>query len=251
MKPALAVTLIAILVVVIVVFLPLGGESPTTDQSQTSSLQTTITQQSVESASSSATITSITSSTSGNASAPCLLLIPADAQIGGYANTTFNGNVVTYSNGTRAFFSFYSCPQPVRGGEESDSILYSVGDDSPFNAYSMLSIAVSNSTFIAAENGSEFILNGGGGVGGCDYGGLQNSYCTFDAFFFHYSNNDTLATCTGIYQRQVLAGIEVDIRTTGYFQNGAWTSEGFDLQNPIIHVMSAFEIMLYNSPQCE
>jgi hypothetical protein len=251
MKPAIPLAIIAILIVLIVVFFPIGGLSTTTSQSQSSSLQTTTGQQSVESTSStSATVSAATSSTTTNASTPCLLLIPADAQTSEFANSTFNGSVVTYSNGTRAFFSYYSCPQPVRD-VESDSSLYAVGDDSPFDPYSMLSAAESNSTFIAAENGTQLIPDGGGGVDGCDYGGLENSYCTFEATFFHYSDNETLATCTGVYQRLVLTGIEVDFRTTGYLQYGVWTSEGFDLQNPIIHVMSAFEIMLYNSPQCE
>jgi len=128
-----------------------SGRSPTTTQTATTN------QQSVTSSSS-------TSATSATTSAPyCLLSIPADAQIGNFWNSTFNGNVVTYSNGTRALFSDYSCPRPVYGETSNAPPLQYYNFTT--NIYAMAAAAERNSSFVAAENGSEFLFGSTSGLG--------------------------------------------------------------------------------------
>ena len=129
----------------------LGGQSQSATQSATTSnnnslqLTSTSSQQSVASSSSTST-----------ASGPyCLLSVPADAQIGYSVNSTFYGHVVTYSNGTQAFFSEFSCPQPVFG--EKSSLIPLVYYNATTSVYAMAVAAESNSSFVAAENGSEFL----------------------------------------------------------------------------------------------
>jgi hypothetical protein len=56
----------------------------------------------------------------------CFLSIPADAKMTLFANSTFYGESVLYSNGTRVLFSDYSCPRPVLGGSSQGPNVYAM-----------------------------------------------------------------------------------------------------------------------------
>lgn len=212
----------------------LGGQSQSATQSATTSnnnslqLTSTSSQQSVASSSSTST-----------ASGPyCLLSVPADAQIGYSVNSTFYGHVVTYSNGTQAFFSEFSCPQPVFG--EKSSLIPLVYYNATTSVYAMAVAAESNSSFVAAENGSEFLFFGTSALG------CSGAICGLDLYFYNYGET-TYRPCgdpTG-FAREPLTGIRVTFMTNGtYNQNGVWISYGWVLQDPVFHSMSANDVQL-------
>jgi len=162
--------------------------------------------------------------------------VPADAQIGYSVNSTFYGHVVTYSNGTHAFFSEFSCPQPVFG--EKSSLIPLVYYNATTNLYAMAAAAESNSSFVAAENGSELLFFGTSGLG------CSGAICGLDLYFYNYGET-TYHPCgdpTG-FAREPLTGIRVTFMTNGtYNQNGVWISYGWVLQDPSIHPMSAYDV---------
>jgi hypothetical protein len=83
----------------------------------------------------------VTNAPTKEQSAPglCLKEVPKDAVIGTYLNQTEQGNIVTYSNGTKDFFPLGSCPVPVTPGN-----------------YQIDSIVEASPLFIAAENDSTY-----------------------------------------------------------------------------------------------
>jgi hypothetical protein len=176
------------------------------------------------------------------ASAPsCLVSIPGDAQMDNLWNSTFNGNVVTYSNGTRGLFSAYSCPQPVYGERSNPPPMAYC--NSTNDLYAMATAAESNSSFVAAENGSRFVFRTASGLTYYDSG-----TCAVTLFFYRYGERTTYFYCGGanIFEKEALAGMEVTFVSTGdYNANGVWINHEWDLQNPSIRTMSADEIAAY------
>ena len=81
------------------------------------------------------------SSSNSKPSGTCLEDIRDGAKIGNYYNSTSQGYTITYPNGTRVDIPLNSCPVPV----------YS-------QAYEVDSIIEANPRFIAAENGSAYVL---------------------------------------------------------------------------------------------
>jgi hypothetical protein len=185
-------------------------------------------------------LTSVTSSQEPNSSsstasgANCLLLLPIDAQLSEFANSTFYGNSVTFPNGTQVFFSDYSCPRPALG-ETSNGV----------DIYAMAVAAEINSNFVAAENGSQFLYQWPSGII-CTVGG--NETCSLELFFYRYGNSSRNFVCgrSTIIQREALAGIMVTFRTIGtYDANGVLVGNTWDLQNPLVQTMSAEQIDSY------
>jgi len=170
----------------------------------------------------------------------CLISVPAGAQLGLFANSTFNGNNVTYANGTSVLFSNYSCPRPVFGGSSQGA-----------DVYAMAVAAVRNSSFVAAENSSEFVFQQPSGLV-CSTVGAQN--CSMTLFFYHYGENSTLFRCGGglngnysmLYRRDALAGITVTFYTAGQAgPDGVSNSTAWDLQNPTVQAMPAGLVTQY------
>jgi len=156
-------------------------------------------------------------------------------------NSTFNGHVVLYSNGTQALFSAYSCPQPVYGEESSGIPL--VYYNATTNLYAMAAAAERNSSFVAAKNGSEFMLGGISGLG------CSGAICEVGFYFYTYGEI-TYHPCGDptLYGREATAGILVTFMTNGeYNQNGVWISYGWVLKDPSIQPMSADQLMTFHN----
>jgi hypothetical protein len=179
------------------------------------------------------------SSSSTTSGAYCLLSIPADAQLSLFANSTFYGDSVTYSNGSRAYFSDYSCPRPATG-EMSNGV----------NIFAMAVAAESNASFIAVENGVEFLFQESSGLI-CN---TETQQCMVELFFYNYGEPATQFLCGGsmLFRGEALAGIMVTFKTTGESNPNGVNSSGWNLQDPAIQTMSADQVMLYytNSYPC-
>lgn len=116
------------------------------------------------------------------------------------------------------------------------------------NIYAMAAAAERNSSFVAAENGSEFLFGSTSGLG-CT---MATDQCQLALFFYSYGGNE-YHPCSDpkLFAREALAGIVAEFKTTGeYNVNGVWVSHGWDLQDPSIHSMSADEVFLYTSFTC-
>jgi len=172
--------------------------------------------------------------------AACFVSIPAGSQQGDFANSTFNGDKVTFPNGTSVLFSNYSCPRPIFGGSNQRA-----------NLTELAVAAVANSTFLSAENGSEFLFLQPGGLV-CSTAGLQK--CSITLYFYHYGANSTLFRCGGglnpnnaqmLYRRDALAGLTVTFYTTSPMTNNEVNSDtSWDLQHPVIQAMSPDQLMI-------
>ncbi len=187
------------------------------------------------------TINGANSSISTVSTPACLFLLPQRSQLSEFGNSTLFGNFVTYPNGTQAFYSAYSCPRPAPG-ETGNGI----------NIFDMATAAESNSSFVAAENGSDFLYFWPSGLN-CLAAGDQQ--CSLTLFFLHYGSNVRNFDCGGktVMQRNAIAGIAVTFTTSSaYDSNGKLVSRGWNLHNPIIQVMSTQQIDVYygNSLPC-
>jgi len=234
---AVAVTLIVAAAAFVVSPNYLQGSITTTTTAGSDSVH--LTNESGQTSSSTIEINSTSSSTIGKASTPyCLLLIPADAKWSPIWNFTFVGSWVTYSNGTQAYFSSYSCPQPVYGNKTAQA--YN-GVNLDYNLYALATASESNSTFIAAENGSQFLFQTTSGID-CD---TANFTCKMELFFYQYGDSTMSLGCTVV--RNPIAGIMATYSAVGGYDgpNGsfAWATGGFDLHN--IQTMTADQISTY------
>lgn len=113
----------------------------------------------------------------------CFLPVPGSARLANFWNSTFNGDNVTFANGTSVLLSLYSCPRPVLAGS----------GQAP-DIYAMAVAAVDNSSFVAAENGSQFMLFEPGGLV-CGVGNVEP--CSMTLFFYSYGGNGTVGQCGG------------------------------------------------------
>jgi len=113
-------------------------------------------------------VTNVDPTTSTSVATPatlCLYPIPASATVTSFGNSTTVGNFVTFTNSTRLFFPLNSCPQPA-----------------PPQLYAIASIIEQNASFVAAENGTTFVVNQG--VGFSYYQGVTSAIVVYS----HYSN---------------------------------------------------------------
>jgi hypothetical protein len=111
--------------------------------------------------------------------------------------------------------------------------------------------AVENSSFVAAENGSQFTFFDSSGLG-CGIGG--GVPCSMTLFFYTYSGNGTVVQCGDgdnpssdrpIYVRDALAGLEVTFHTEEPASNSEVNGNTpWDLQDPTIQVMTPTQISL-------
>jgi hypothetical protein len=221
-------TLLVGVVAAVAIALTVAGVAYEISPSQ-SRLSSTVSSFSLSSLSSSSTI----SQTS------CLVSVPGNAQLADFANSTFNGNNVTYANGTSVLFSYYGCPRPAFAGSSQGA-----------DVYAMAAAAVENSSFVAAENGSQFIYYEPSGLV-CGIGGVEP--CNMTIFFYSYSNTGTTIGCGNglgpptqmLYLKDALAGIQVMFHT----KDPAYNSEvngntGWDLQDPTIQAMTQVQISM-------
>ena len=174
--------LIALLLLGVIGIAP-GLRPPASPQSTTTSSVVSIILSSSSSSSSSES-TSIAANREENSSSVVAVLVgascfvpaasPADAVYSDFGNSTFSGDSITYANGTQKFYSYYSCPRPASIGSSNSS-------GSP-DVYAMAVAAVTNSSFIAAENGSQFFLQQPSALG-C---GGETSRCAMALYFYQY-----------------------------------------------------------------
>ncbi len=166
--------------------------------------------------------------------------------MGLFANSTFYGNSVTYANGTRVLFSDYSCPRPVPPVASNISPIVYCSSTNDY--YAMAMAAETNSSFTAAENGSNFMFQS---FSGLTYR-TNTGTCSISLFFYTYGHGSTFQCGGGLsgnysvlFQRQALAGITVTFNSTGeYNSDGAWVSHGWDLKDPIVQVVPSDEAAL-------
>jgi hypothetical protein len=168
----------------------------------------------------------------------CIVPVPAGGTLDPYFhNSTFAGDEVTLTNGTEKFYSYFSCPRPVSLGLNTTSGVP--------NLYAMGVAAVTNSTFIAAENGSQFILLHPSLLTCCD----QNAEPYVQFYFFHYGGRSNLDTCgwaldnqtsSPFYVRIPDAGIIVTFHAVGN-PYPAWA-----FHDPTIQVMSSCQQLIGN-----
>jgi hypothetical protein len=150
------------------------------------------------------------------AEAACVVPIPAGGTLDPYFhNSTFAGDEVTLANGTQRFYSYFSCPRPV----------------SP-NVYAMAVAAVTNSTFVASENGSQFILLHASLVGCCN----QDAEQYVQLYFFHYGGPSDMDSCGGALENQTSPYLMIPDNP-----NPAWA-----LHDPTIQVMSSCQQLMGN-----
>ena len=194
MQLSLALAVIAAALVAVVLVVPLGDLGPPGQSSFSTQ-----------------TSTSGSTTTFASPSPYCLVSIPSDAEMGPYVNSTFNGNIVTWPNGTRSYFSSYSCTQPVYGERNDGPIA--------INVYDLAAATESNYTFIGLEKGLDFIFQSSSGL--LCYPGIQQ--CLVFLYFYHYAANITSVRCGGstLYQREAPAGMIVRFRSTGSYVNGS------------------------------
>jgi hypothetical protein len=185
-------------------------------------------------------VVSLKSSNNKLGNAECFVSIPAGSQQGDFANSTFNGDNVTFPNGTSRLFSNYSCPRPIFGGSNQGA-----------NLTELAVSAVTNESFLAAENSSEFLFLQPSGLN-CSTIGSQK--CSVTLYFYRYGENSTLFRCGGgadpnlakmLYRRDALAGLTVTFYTTGPATNNAVNSNtSWDSKDPIIQVMSVDQLTI-------
>ena len=106
----------------------------------------------------------------------CLREVPASATVGTYDDSTFEGYVVTFANGTQSFFPLDSCPVPV----------------SP-SFYGALAPIESSPAFVAAEGGHDYEADPFGG------GTLSNTSRIYDALAFTLYSDQKMYPCGGTY----------------------------------------------------
>ena len=164
-----------------------GRAVTTTVVSITTSTATSITAVSI--------FTSVTNSldTSGGFPFPgtdCLAEIPANATLGAYGAANIDGvyaTVVTYPDGINASFPVEGCPQPV-----------------PQVYFQQAVEAVTNSTFVKMENGSESYFAGAGPTMT-----LAGNMSAEALVFNEYANGTDLSGCSATFGQQILGQIQV------------------------------------------
>ena len=188
--------------------------------------------------------TSISHSQSTTASsAYCLIQIPADSRTSHIVNSTFNGEAVTYPNGTQEFFSSYSCPQPAPGETNSSALpLAKQGISFTTDIYSMAAAAESNSSFVAAENGSQFLFGKTSGLG-CNL----SSVCNLELYFFSYGSVENPCGNSSLYVRTTTSGIMVGFNTTTNYAEGAGANQVWNLSDPTIQPIPTSDLAMYVS----
>lgn len=161
------------------------------------------------------------------AAAACIVPIPAGGTLNPYFhNSTFAGDEVTLANGTDEFYSYFSCPRPV----------------SP-NVYAMAVAAVTNSTFVAAENGSQFVLLHLSLVGCCD----QNAEQYVQLYFFHYQGPSDLDSCGGALENQTSPYLMIpDAGIIATFHAGGNSNSTWALRDPTIQAISSCQQLIGN-----
>jgi hypothetical protein len=181
----------------------------------------------------------------------CLVSIQADAQMGYYQNSSFNGNVVSFPNGTKKFFSYYSCPRPAMGEARWGSLAFY---NFTTNVFAMAVAAENNRTFVTMnrgpfpENGTSYIYYTDSGLG-CYVG---TDKCGLDLYFYRYGNNVSHPCASArSFAMNILGGISVEFTTTGQRgADGRWISHGWDLSNPKVRAVSSIDIKMLNLHGC-
>jgi len=181
----------------------------------------------------------------------CLTPVPTDAmqQMGQFSNSTFNGDRITYGNGTQRFFSYYSCPRPASSGSSVPGL--NQGAD----FYSLAMTTLTNSSFIAAENGSQYLFLESEGITCAPLQGPET--CSIGLVFFHYGASQNLTTSGGqsIYWRTPVSGLVVGFNTTNPLPVGQGCVPGgscdisnrtaWDLQDPQIQVIPPDQLLMF------
>ena len=124
-------------------------------------------------------------------SSGCTQIVPDSAQINFFDNTTVAGFYVSYTNGTNSFYYAGVCPQPVHRA-----------------LYDAVASVVSDSKFVAQENGSQFTVDPVNSLGAPL---TAPNGSVYEALFFDRLNlSDTIYPCNlaGAF-KQPLAEIEV------------------------------------------
>jgi hypothetical protein len=164
-----------------------------------------------------------------------------------FSNSTFNGDKITYSNGTQRFFSYYLCPRPASAG----SGVPGLSQGAAF--YSLAVTTVTNSSFIAAENGSQYLFLESEGIGCSPIQGPE--ICSVGLVFIHYGASQNLTTSGGqsIYWRPPISGLVVGFNTTNRLPVGEGcvpggscdisNSTAWDLQDPLIQVIPPNQLL--------
>ena len=179
MRASLLVVIVA--VIALVIGLVLGSIAfPVTE----TTTQVVITQKTT-------TVTISGTGTVQSISGTCLQQVPQTAVIKNFQNSTFLGYSVTFSNGTKDFYSLTSCPVPV----------------TPDNYQIDLAIET-NPAFIALEDGSIYHTNPFESLAPS----MSNSTGEYAVFHFLLYGNQVIYPCggsAGVYKQ--LGGIRVTI----------------------------------------
>ncbi|MDA4115700.1 MAG: hypothetical protein OK442_04000 [Thaumarchaeota archaeon] len=175
----------------------------------------------------------------------CLIQVPANAHTDLFVNSTFKGESVTYTNGTQEYFSSYSCPQPAPGPMNTSTLAYD-GVHFTTDVYSMAVAADTNSSFVAAENGSQFLFGRVSGLG-CHF--AAPVYCSLDLYFFTYGGVEGLCGNSSLYARTTTAVILVGFNATGVYEGlgGQWADFGWKLNDPTVQPMSASDLTFFGN----
>jgi hypothetical protein len=191
----------------------------------------------------------VASSSAAIEGASCLTSVPTDAMqtMSEFSNSTFNGDEITYANGTQRFFSYYSCPRPTSAGSSVPGL------NNGFDAYSLAVTTVTNSTFIAAENGSQYLFLESEGIVCSPIQGPE--ICNVGLVFIHYGASQNLTTSGGlsIYWRLPVSGLVVSFNTTNRLPVGEGcvpggscdisNSTAWYLQDPQIQVIPPDQLL--------
>ena len=152
----------------------------------------------------------------------CLEEVPMNTTITPSSNSSYVGNYVRFTNGTKKYFPLNSCPQPVTP-----------------DVYALASVIVRNSTFISYENGSTFFVDSQVGISYRSYQGVvTQAVVTFNDW-----SNQTFEPCgpDNGWALKDLAQIQVGVPEN---QN-----KSFDFANLTISVVPPSELNLSMCPE--
>jgi hypothetical protein len=143
------------------------------------------------------------SSNNSNTTGTCLDEVPSGATSSNYYNSTSQGYVVTYPNGTRIVFPLNSCPVPVYP-----------------EAYKVDSVIEADPRFNAAENGSSFMATNA--YNGSIMAESYNSTGQFAILNFVLYGDQRLYPCGAdsywVYNELRLIIVTIPMSTTGNLQ---------------------------------
>jgi hypothetical protein len=244
---ALLAIVAGFLLVAVIILLPLGGSGPAGSSSQTTiSRVQSSSETSTASSSSSSSVTSIASTFSSSSSkmsttalSTCVFPAPAEAQETSVWNSTFEGMVLTYSNGTTGYFSEFSCPQPLSTEDTGSQDNFTT-----VSQYELALAAETNSTFVNAENGSQYVPNSYGFEGASVGLGPRE----IDVYFWQYSASSSNVTCSAnisLFQRPAVAGMLVIFKTYCQYVYASCINV-WNLHDPNIQFVSSSQVTEHN-----